>query len=91
VCAVKRIPLRPDWPLTQSQLCLLWRAVRLAVVTRQASQHAVIPPRLAALSTRHDVVNRQFLCAGLTTTVLAGVEVTLENVSPAKRDCRRPT
>ena len=69
-------------------LCvLLVRAVRFAVVTRQASQHAVVPPRLTALSTGHNVVDRQSLAARLATAVLARTVVTLENIPTAKRDC----
>jgi hypothetical protein len=83
---VERIPDRLDRLACQPHLGLLRSAVRLALVALQARQYAVVPPRLAALGTRDDVVDRQFLRTGLLAAVLAGVMVALENVPAAERD-----
>ena len=85
----QRIPGRLDRLRAQSHSSLLRRAVSLPLVARQARQHTVVPPRLTALSPRHDVVDRQFLVARLPAAVLARVVVTFENVPPAERDGRR--
>ena len=69
---VERLPRRPDRLLAQPHPGLLRRAVGLPLVAGHARQHAVLPARLAALRTRHDVVDRQLLAARLDAAVLAG-------------------
>jgi hypothetical protein len=58
--------------------------VSLLRIAIDARQYTVRPARLAALSTRNNVVNRELFAARLLSTVLAAHLVTLENIAAAE-------
>jgi hypothetical protein len=81
---VDRLPSWTHWLLAKLHVRLCRSPVSLLRIAIDASQYAVRPSRLSTLSTRNNVVNREFFAARLLSTVLAGHLVTLEYVSAAE-------
>jgi hypothetical protein len=86
---VDRLPSWTHWLLAKPHVRLCWSSVSLLRIAIDTSQYAVRPSRLSTLSTRDNVVNREFFAARLLSTVLAGHRVTLEYVSSAEGNLLR--
>ena len=81
---VDRLPCWTRRLLAEFHMRLSWSTVSVLRIAIDTSQYTVRPSRLAALSTRNNVVNRELFAARLLSTVLATHLVTLENVSAAE-------
>ena len=84
---VDRLPRWTHWLLAKLHVRLSRSPVSLFRIAVDASQYAVGPGRRSTLSSRNNVVNREFLAARLLSTVLATHLVTLENVASAESNC----